>query len=206
MSDEPSPPSNAEAWEARYASAERVWSGNPNALLVEHVGAIAVPAGGRALELGCGEGADAIWLARQGWQVLATDIARSGLRKAAEHAAEAGVASSIEWAQYDLAEAFPDGEFGLVGSAYLHSMIAIRARRSCAARRRRWHRAACSTSSGMPAPRRTRRPAVGAATAARTPMAAVIRMPRCRRRRRSSICCSSATTGRCSSRRTSTLR
>lgn len=114
---------NAEAWEERYSSADRIWSGNPNALLVDHLSA--VPARGRALELGCGEGADAIWLARQGWQVLATDIANAGLQKAALHAAEAGVAEAITFERHDLAESFPGGEFALVGSAYLHSMIDI---------------------------------------------------------------------------------
>lgn len=114
---------NAEAWEERYASADRVWSGNPNALLVEHLSGLL--AKGRALELGCGEGADAIWLARQGWHVLATDIASAGLQKAALHAAEAGVGERIEFARHDLAESFPGGEFALVGSAYLHSMIEI---------------------------------------------------------------------------------
>jgi SAM-dependent methyltransferase len=114
---------NAEAWEERYAGTGRVWSGRPNALLVDYLGG--VPAGGRALELGCGEGADAIWLARQGWQVLATDIANAGLRKAALHAAEAGVGESIRWERHDLAESFPAGEFALVGSAYLHSMVEI---------------------------------------------------------------------------------
>ncbi len=115
--------SNAQAWEERYASTDRVWSGNPNALLVEHLAGI--EAGGRALELGCGEGADAIWLARQGWQVLATDIAHAGLEKAAAHAAEVGLGEAIRFERHDLAESFPGGEFALVGSAYLHSMIEI---------------------------------------------------------------------------------
>lgn len=116
------PKTNAEAWEERYASADRVWSGNPNALLVQYLSGISP---GRALELGCGEGADAIWLARQGWHVVATDIANAGLDKAAMHAAEAGVGETIRWERHDLAESFPAGEFDLVGSAYLHSMVEI---------------------------------------------------------------------------------
>lgn len=114
---------NAQAWEERYASADRIWSGNPNALLVDYLREL--PARGRALELGCGEGADAIWLARQGWLVVATDIANTGLEKAALHAAEAGVGESIRFERHDLAASFPAGEFDLVGSAYLHSMVEI---------------------------------------------------------------------------------
>jgi SAM-dependent methyltransferase len=116
------PRSNAEAWEERYASADRLWSGRPNALLVEYVAGLTP---GTVLELGCGEGADAIWLAQQGWQVTATDIANSGLRKAAAHAADAGVGERIVWERHDLAESFPAGTFDLVGSAYLHSMVEI---------------------------------------------------------------------------------
>lgn len=113
---------NAEAWEERYASADRIWSGNPNALLVDHVGRLTP---GTALELGCGEGADAIWLAERGWEVLATDIAHTGIAKAAAHATERGVTERIRFERHDLAESFPSGAFDLVGSSYLHSMIAF---------------------------------------------------------------------------------
>ncbi len=110
--------SNAEQWEARYAGSDRIWSGNPNALLVEHAGRLTP---GAALELGCGEGADAIWLARQGWTVLATDVAQSALDKASEHATEAGVDGFITWARTDLEQELPAGGFDLVTAAYLHS-------------------------------------------------------------------------------------
>ncbi|MBO9535013.1 MAG: class I SAM-dependent methyltransferase [Solirubrobacteraceae bacterium] len=110
---------NAEQWEQRYATSDRIWSGNPNALLVEHATPLAP---GTALELGCGEGADAIWLARQGWTVLATDVAHAALSKAAAHAADEGVpAGAISWARYDLATDFPAGTFDLVTASYLHS-------------------------------------------------------------------------------------
>jgi SAM-dependent methyltransferase len=113
---------NAEHWEARYAASDRVWSGNANALLVEHAASLQP---GRALELGCGEGADAIWLARHGWQVLATDVAQSALDRGAVHASEAGVGESIAWERHDLPGSFPDGAFELVTAAYLHSRLEL---------------------------------------------------------------------------------
>ena len=58
-------------WEERYASKSQIWSGRPNSTLVELIGHRAP---GRALDLGCGEGGDAIWLAERGWQVTAVDI------------------------------------------------------------------------------------------------------------------------------------
>jgi 2-polyprenyl-3-methyl-5-hydroxy-6-metoxy-1,4-benzoquinol methylase len=83
-------------WDERYRSAQRVWSGNPNPQLVAEV--TARPAG-RALEAACGEGADAIWLARRGWTVVATDISGVALERAAQHARDTGpdAAARIEW-------------------------------------------------------------------------------------------------------------
>ena len=58
-------------WNERYLSSSRLWSGNPNPQLVAEVADLSP---GRALDAGCGEGADAIWLAQQGWDVVATDF------------------------------------------------------------------------------------------------------------------------------------
>ena len=63
-------------WEDRYAGPDRIWSGRPNARLVEFVTDLAP---GRALDLGCGEGGDTAWLAQRGWHVVATDIAARGI-------------------------------------------------------------------------------------------------------------------------------
>ncbi|MCW2829848.1 MAG: hypothetical protein JWP31_540 [Aeromicrobium sp.] len=88
-----------EFWDERYGAADRVWSGQPNPQLVDRVAGLAP---GRALEVGCGEGADAVWLARQGWQVTALDVSRVALDKAAVHAADAGVGDAVRWRRVDL--------------------------------------------------------------------------------------------------------
>ncbi|MFJ8871409.1 SAM-dependent methyltransferase [Streptomyces sp. NPDC102473] len=110
---------DAEMWDDRYRESDRIWSGNPNAALVREVDGLKP---GRALDLGCGEGADAVWLARQGWTVTATDISRVALDRAAGHAADAGLADRIDWQWHDLGMSFPEGEFDLVSAQFLHSM------------------------------------------------------------------------------------
>ena len=69
------------SWEQRYAESERIWSGRVNARLAEVADGLAP---GRALDLGAGEGADAIWLARAGWRVVAVDISETALARGAE--------------------------------------------------------------------------------------------------------------------------
>ncbi|MFH9469401.1 class I SAM-dependent methyltransferase [Streptomyces clavifer] len=111
---------DAETWDDRYRESDRIWSGNPNVALVREVEGLKP---GRALDLGCGEGADAVWLARWGWQVTATDISRVALERAAVHAAEADVAGRIDWQWHDLGASFPEGEYDLVSAQFLHSMV-----------------------------------------------------------------------------------
>mgnify|MGYP001279531064 CR=1 FL=1 len=108
-------------WEAFYQERDSVWSGRPNRLLVREVAALPP---GSALDLGCGEGADAVWLAEQGWQVTAVDISATALRRAAGRAADAGLAGRIDWQRHDLARSFPAGRFDLVSAQYLHSPVA----------------------------------------------------------------------------------
>lgn len=110
--------SAAEFWDARYAESDRIWSGDPNSVLVREI--TGMPPG-RALDLGCGEGADAIWLARQGWHVTAVDISRIALERGAERATAAGLADNIDWQRHDLATSFPAGAFDLVSAQFLHS-------------------------------------------------------------------------------------
>src|SRR5688572_7713851 len=112
------PMSEESRWDARYAESPQIWSGRPNVVLEREVTGLAP---GRALDLGCGEGADAVWLARQGWQVTAVDISGTALRRAAAHAESAGVGDRIEWQRRDLGQSFPDGAFDLVSAQFLHS-------------------------------------------------------------------------------------
>jgi 2-polyprenyl-3-methyl-5-hydroxy-6-metoxy-1,4-benzoquinol methylase len=107
------PPNSQAEWNARYLESEQIWSGNPNAALVREITGMTP---GRALDLGCGEGADAIWLARQGWSVTGVDVSDVALDRARQHAAAAGV--RIAFALDDLVES--PGEFDLVTSFFLH--------------------------------------------------------------------------------------
>ena len=115
-----------EFWDDRYGSPDAVWSGNPNPRLVEQVADLAP---GTALDVGSGEGADAIWLARRGWRVTGIDISTVGLARAAERAADAGpqIADRINWQQADLlswdeagANESAGHRFDLVSAQFMH--------------------------------------------------------------------------------------
>ncbi|WP_242910437.1 class I SAM-dependent methyltransferase [Actinomadura terrae] len=108
----------AEFWDARYAERDQIWSGEPNTILVRETTALPP---GTALDLGCGEGADAVWLAGRGWRVTATDVSRVALERAARHAADAGVADRVDLQRHDLAASFPAGAYDLVSAQFLHS-------------------------------------------------------------------------------------
>ncbi|MDO0917740.1 class I SAM-dependent methyltransferase [Streptomyces sp. DT2A-34] len=112
----------AEFWEARYRDGGRLWSGRPNSLLVREASGLGP---GSALDLGCGEGADAVWLASRGWQVTGVDISHTALERAALHATEAGVSDRAVWERHVLGETFPKGSFDLVNAQYLQSPIAL---------------------------------------------------------------------------------
>ncbi|SFT56994.1 cyclopropane-fatty-acyl-phospholipid synthase family protein [Arthrobacter sp. ov118] len=114
------PGSAAQMWDEKYSSRTKMWSGQPNPQLVAE--AAQLPPG-EALDLGCGEGADAIWLAARGWAVTALDVSAVALERAAAHAAEQGQAATIEWVQQDLATWVPDRQFDLVTAQFLHSTL-----------------------------------------------------------------------------------
>lgn len=78
---------------------------------------------GAALDLGCGAGGDALWLADQGWQVTAVDIAASAVNLLRQHADRAGKA--VNALCVDLAEDFPAGTFDLVSAQYFHTPFTL---------------------------------------------------------------------------------
>ena len=118
--NEPSEESAKKHWEDRYRQRDRIWSGRVNARLAEIVAGLAP---GRALDLGCGEGGDTMWLAEQGWQVTGVDISDTALARAAAHVAERGLTDRVRFEQINLSESSPDGRFDLVSAQFLHSTV-----------------------------------------------------------------------------------
>jgi SAM-dependent methyltransferase len=101
-------------WDERYAESGQVWSGRPNGALVTETEDLSP---GRALDVGCGEGADAVWLALRGWEVTGLDVSRVALGRAEAAAADAGV--SVRWLAAGLLEAeLEPGGFDLVSVQY----------------------------------------------------------------------------------------
>jgi SAM-dependent methyltransferase len=100
-------------WDEMYRSRDRIFSGNPNGVLVAET--IDLPPG-RALDVGCGEGADALWLARRGWQVTAVDISGIALQRAA---AATDIKGRVAWTRANLTTTPPPtGVFDLVSIHY----------------------------------------------------------------------------------------
>ncbi|HSU48744.1 MAG TPA: class I SAM-dependent methyltransferase [Arthrobacter sp.] len=119
----------AAVWDERYRSKARLWSGKANPQLVREAGGLRP---GKALELGCGEGADAIWLAQQGWSVTAVDVSAVALERAhshelaelareSVHASNGDIRSRISWQLADLTQWKAEGSYDLVTSQFLHS-------------------------------------------------------------------------------------
>jgi SAM-dependent methyltransferase len=109
-----------EFWDERYGSAEKLWSGQPNPQLVAQIGDLKP---GEALDAGCGEGADAIWLAAGGWTVTAVDVSAVALERGSHQAAAAGqgVAARITWQREDLQTWDPGPDrFDLVSAQFMH--------------------------------------------------------------------------------------
>jgi SAM-dependent methyltransferase len=155
MTAHPAPRSDAETfWTARYGDSP-IWSGRPNASLVDMLGPL-VPgadrdavsnsdtgadrdavstsdtgedrgagAGPTALDLGSGEGGDALWLAAQGWRVTAVDIAPNALDRSRAEAERVGLGDRVRWVQADLADWDTDDRFDLVSASFLHSSVSF---------------------------------------------------------------------------------
>ena len=107
----------ASRWEERYASVERLWSGRPNDWLPE-LATDWEP--GTALEIGCGEGADVLWLAERGWQVVGLDLSATAIGRLTGQAERLGVASRVTGRVHDAGDGLPAGPFDLVTSFYVH--------------------------------------------------------------------------------------
>ena len=119
QTDTPKPDDDnrASRWEERYASVEQLWSGCPNDWLPE-LAANWPP--GSALEIGCGEGADVLWLAERGWRVTGLDLSATAIGRLTRQAERLGVASRVTGQVHDVGAGLPEGPFDLVTSFYVH--------------------------------------------------------------------------------------
>jgi cyclopropane fatty-acyl-phospholipid synthase-like methyltransferase len=109
-------------WEERYRDREPEWGTNPNVALV----GVLTPLGltpGSALDLGCGHGGDAFWLASSGWRVTAVDVSATALARVSAAAAERGLHVRTE--QHDLTRTVPEGAFDLLTATYFQTSLDI---------------------------------------------------------------------------------
>lgn len=114
---------DAEAWDERYRESELVWSAGPNQFVEAELGDLPP---GRAVDLAAGEGRNAIWLARQGWQVTAVDFAQAGLDKGRTLAAGLGLEGKIDWVRADATRWTHDPVYDVCLIAYLQLPAAER--------------------------------------------------------------------------------
>jgi len=113
------PPVDERSWDERYRSRSSLWSANPNPQLVSEASALPP---GVALDVGSGEGADAIWLAQRGWEVTAVDFSRVALERGEARAADVGtdVAQRIGWLHRDLTVWTPaEAAYDLVSAQFM---------------------------------------------------------------------------------------
>ncbi len=108
------PSANTADWDHRYGG-EQMWSGRPNGTLVDEVGALRA---GRALDVGAGEGGDAVWLAEQGWSVTATDISGRALARIGAEAARRDLAIDCRQVDANSLGAYDSGAYDLVTAMY----------------------------------------------------------------------------------------
>lgn len=114
----------AEIWDARYGASERLWSGRVNPVL-EAEAARLVP--GRAIDAGCGEGGDGLWLARRGWTVVGYDLSAVAVDRARAESKRLGLTDVTSFQQRDLAsDPPPEAVHDLVSGQYLHVIPAQR--------------------------------------------------------------------------------
>lgn len=112
----------AQHWEGQYADQTRRWSGRVNQTTAEVVASLPI---GDALDLGCGEGGDAVWLAEQGWRVTAVDISATATARGAAGAEARGVSEAITWVTHDLSTWTTEETFDLVTASFFHSAVEL---------------------------------------------------------------------------------
>lgn len=108
-------------WDEVYRGRDPVRPGRPHPFLVKELGDVSP---GKALELGCGEGTNAIWLAAQGWTVTAVDVSQVALNHAAAFAERAGVDARVRWQCADLRD-WTTKTFDLVAAFYMHTPLEL---------------------------------------------------------------------------------
>jgi thioredoxin reductase/SAM-dependent methyltransferase len=108
------PSANESDWDHRYEG-DQIWSGNPNGTLVNEISRLAP---GRALDVGAGEGGDALWLAEQGWSVTANDISQRALDRVSAEAGRRGLRVECHHADANALDAFETAAFDLVSAQY----------------------------------------------------------------------------------------
>ncbi len=123
---------DSQDWDRRYQAEESLWSLEPNRWVADYAGPLP---SGRALDLACGEGRNAIWLAELGWRVVGVDFSQVALDKAVRRTeGRPSVAGRIDWQHADLLDYLPDARaFDLVLVSYLHLPAADRRRVLCRA-------------------------------------------------------------------------
>lgn len=106
---------DAGAWDARYREKPLLWSAGPNRFVEERLAGLPT---GTAVDVACGEGRNAVWLAQQGWEVTGVDFSAVALARARSMADERHV--RVHWVRADVATWTPEAPFDLVLVAYLH--------------------------------------------------------------------------------------
>ncbi|MEZ3180734.1 class I SAM-dependent methyltransferase [Streptomyces pimonensis] len=107
-------------WDDVHAARPAATDPRPNVRLTETLAGLPP---GAVLDLGCGAGGDALWLARQGWRVTAVDVSSVAVERLTSLAVSHGLADRITAQRHDLRESFPDGAFDVVCAHYLHTPL-----------------------------------------------------------------------------------
>ncbi|GAA1452875.1 class I SAM-dependent methyltransferase [Nocardiopsis tropica] len=109
-------------WDGIHAAHPAATDPRPNVRLTEVVADLPP---GRVLDLGCGGGGDALWLARRGWQVTAVDISAVAVERLTDLARSRGLGDLVAAERHDLDASFPQGRFDLVSAHYLQTFFAL---------------------------------------------------------------------------------